>query len=65
MNFSAFKDWALLGLLSGAVGILLVGVLDVQALNIKMEKIVVEFVETKKDVDDHEDRIRSLEVRKN
>lgn len=54
MEFAAFKDWALLGMLGSSVLILFEGLKSVQELNIKIAVIC-------KTVEDHDKRIEDLE----
>lgn len=54
MDFTAFKDWVFLGLLSGGVGILYSLKNGIEALNIKMAVIIER-------TSNHEKRIENLE----
>lgn len=61
LNFDKFKEWALLGLLSGGVFILWQMKSSVEELNIKIAVLIKEQELSKGEIDDHESRIRQLE----
>lgn len=61
MNFDAFVQWGFLGLVSGGVFILWQMKESMNNLNTKIEVLITQHEEARKDIDDHEDRIRKLE----
>lgn len=64
IDFNKFKDWALLGLLSGGIFILWQMKENVSLLNTRIEIMVETQHYANKSINDHEARIRSLESNK-
>lgn len=61
MNFDKFKEWVLLSLLTGAVYILWQMKENVSSLNTKIEIVIDHQIYDRKEITDHESRIRGLE----
>lgn len=61
MQFNAFIEWAFLGLVGSGVVILWQMKESMATLNSKIEILIVKHESARKDIDDHEDRIRNLE----
>jgi len=61
MQFANFIEWAFLGVVSGGVYILWQMKESVSDLNTKIEVLIQQHEESRKDIDDHEDRLRELE----
>lgn len=64
VDFNKFKDWALLGLLSGGVFILWQMKENVSQLNTRIEIMVETQHYDRKEINDHEARIRAIEQNK-
>lgn len=77
MNFTKFKDWALLGLLSGSVFILWLMYQSIATLNVNMAVVIERMVwfqdgQNRQDakiekhdliLDAHDDRLRHVEIK--
>lgn len=63
MSFSQFQEWAFLGIISGGVLILWQMKESVNALNSKIEILIVQHEQARKDIEDHEGRLRHLETK--
>lgn len=61
MQFSEFIQWSFLGVVSGGVYILWQMKESVSSLNTKIEVLIQQHEESRKDIDDHESRLRQLE----
>lgn len=61
MEFSAFVQWGFLGLVGGGVTILWQMKESMNSLNEKIGILIVQHEQARKDLDDHEERIRDLE----
>lgn len=61
MSFAAFMEWAFLGVTTGGVYILWQMKESVSSLNTKIEVLIQQHEESRKDIDDHESRLRQLE----
>lgn len=61
MDFSAFIQWAFLGLVGGGVTILWQMKESMNTLNNKIGVLITQHEQARKDLDDHEGRIRQLE----
>jgi len=61
MQFANFIEWAFLGVVSGGVYILWQMKESVSDLNTKIEVLIQQHEESRKDIDDNEDRLRELE----
>lgn len=61
MQFSSFIEWAFLGLVGGGVYILWQMKESMNSLNTKIEVLIQQHEQARKDIDDHEFRIRDLE----
>jgi pyrimidine operon attenuation protein/uracil phosphoribosyltransferase len=61
LTFSAFLEWAFLGVVTGGVYILWQMKESVNHLNSKIEVLIVQHEMARKDLDDHEIRLRELE----
>jgi hypothetical protein len=61
MQFNAFIEWAFLGLVSGGIYILYQMKESMSSLNEKIGVLIVQHEQARKDLDDHEERIRDLE----
>jgi hypothetical protein len=61
MQFQSFIEWAFLGVVSSGVWVLWLMKQDLTKLNIKIEVLITEHLESKKKIEDHEYRIRDLE----
>ena len=62
MQFGAFIEWAFLGLVGSGVVILWQMKESMATLNSKIEILIVKHESARKDIDDHEYRIRNLEI---
>ena len=62
MDFNAFIEWAFLGVVTGGVYVLWQIKGSVEKLNIKIAVLVTEHTQAKETIDDHESRIRDLEL---
>lgn len=63
MEFSQFMEWAFLGLCSGGVYILWQMKESITSLNTKIEVLIEKHEQARDDIDDHEERLRHLEVK--
>jgi pyrimidine operon attenuation protein/uracil phosphoribosyltransferase len=61
MQFNAFVEWVFLGVISSGVYILWQMKESVNHLNAKIEVLIVQHEMARKDLDDHEVRLRELE----
>lgn len=61
MQFGSFIEWAFLGLVSGGIYILYQMKESMSNLNEKIGILITQHEQARKDLDDHEDRIRELE----
>lgn len=61
MQFSEFIQWSFLGVVTGGVYILWQMKESVSSLNTKIEVLIQQHEESRKDIDDHESRLRQLE----
>lgn len=64
VNFEGFVSWAFLGLVGGGVAILWQMKEGLNSLNTKIAVLIEQHDKARKDIDDHEDRIRELEHNK-
>ena len=62
MIFTEFMEWAFLGVVTGGVYILWQMKESLTNLNTKIEVLITQHEQSRKDIDDHEERIRSLEI---
>lgn len=62
MIFTEFMEWAFLGVVTGGVYILWQMKESLTHLNTKIEVLITQHEQSRKDIDDHEERIRSLEI---
>lgn len=62
MQFTSFIEWAFLGVTSGGVFILWQMKENISSLNAKIEVVIVTLGHTENKVNDHEDRLRNLEI---
>lgn len=61
LSFHGFIEWAFLGVVSGGVYILWQMKESVSSLNTRIEVLIQQHKESRKDIDDHESRLRQLE----
>lgn len=61
MNFNLFIEWAFLGVVTGGVYILWQMKESLTHLNTKIEVLIEQHEQSRKDIDDHEERLRYLE----
>ena len=62
MIFTEFMEWAFLGVVTGGVYILWQMKESLTNLNTKIKVLITQHEQSRKDIDDHEERIRSLEI---